>query len=126
MQALRGLFQVAWDFPSVDPPDYLQELHPDLYRQECARVQARFDQAVRLAAVACAEEMQQLVAHLTERLSGADHPYVVQALLAMIDLEKQQGNEARAEAICDRALRIVEAGLPDEDSERRETEEACQ
>ena len=48
-ESLRGMFQVTWDFPSVEPPDYLQQLNPELYRQECERVSARFDEAVRLA-----------------------------------------------------------------------------
>jgi hypothetical protein len=69
-ESLLGLFQVSWDFPSVEPPDYLQQLHPDLYQQECERVAARFDEAVRLAEQAFMEELQQLVAHLTERLTG--------------------------------------------------------
>lgn len=69
-ESLRGMFQVAWDFPSVEPPDYLQQLNPDLYRQECERVAARFDEAVRLAEQAFLEELQQLVCHLAERLSG--------------------------------------------------------
>ena len=68
--SLSGMFQVTWDFPSVEPPDYLQQLHPDLYRQECQRVAARFDEAVRLAEQAFMEELQQLVAHLRERLTG--------------------------------------------------------
>jgi len=67
---LTGLFQVSWDFPSVEPPNYLQELNPELYRQECERVAARFDEAVRLAEQAFIEELQQLVTHLTERLTG--------------------------------------------------------
>jgi len=69
-ESLRGMFQVAWDFPSIEPPNYLQQLNPDIYRQECERVAARFDEAVRLAEQAFTEELQQLVAHLTERLTG--------------------------------------------------------
>jgi uncharacterized protein YukE len=68
--SLRGLFSVTHDFPSVEPPQYLAELSPDLYRQECERVAARFDEAVRLAEQAFMEELQELVAHLTERLTG--------------------------------------------------------
>ena len=68
--SLLGLFQVAWDYPSVEPPDYLQQLSPEIYRQECERVAARFDEAVRLAEQAFMEELQQLVTHLTERLTG--------------------------------------------------------
>ena len=68
--SLLGLFSVTHDFPSVEPPQYLAELSPDLYRQECERVAARFDEAVRLAEQAFMEELQELVAHLTERLTG--------------------------------------------------------
>ena len=32
--SLIGLFAVSWDFPSVEPPDYLRELHPRLYSQD--------------------------------------------------------------------------------------------
>jgi hypothetical protein len=67
---LIGLFDMAWEFPSVEPPDYLQRLSPELYRQECERMQARFDEAVRLAEAAFTEELTRLVEHLSERLSG--------------------------------------------------------
>lgn len=70
--SLNGLFDVAWDFPSVEPPTYLSRLSPELYRQESERVAARFDDAVRLAEEAFLIEIDQLVAHLTERLSGQD------------------------------------------------------
>ncbi|MCY2990796.1 MAG: hypothetical protein NTY19_23395 [Planctomycetota bacterium] len=68
--SLLGLFQVAWDYPALEPPEYLQQLSPDLYRQECERVAARFDEAVELAEQAFIEELQDLVSHLTERLTG--------------------------------------------------------
>ncbi len=68
--SLLGLFSVTHDFPSVEPPEYLQQLSPEIYRQECERVAARFDEAVRLAEQAFLEELQQLVTHLTERLTG--------------------------------------------------------
>lgn len=68
--SLQGLFSVTHDFPSVEPPEYLQQLSPEIYRQECERVAARFDEAVQLAEQAFMEELQQLVTHLTERLTG--------------------------------------------------------
>jgi hypothetical protein len=68
---LIGLFDVSWDFPSVEPPDYLRELNPALYEAERARVAARFDEAVRLAEAAFVEEFGKLVGHLSERISGA-------------------------------------------------------
>jgi hypothetical protein len=71
-QSLWGLFNVTWDFPSVEPPAYLQRLSSELYEQECRRVSAQFDEAVRLAEQAFLQELSQLVSHLTERLSGTE------------------------------------------------------
>ncbi|MCA9177990.1 MAG: hypothetical protein KDB14_26180 [Planctomycetales bacterium] len=68
--SLQGMFEVSWDFPGVEPPSYLQQLNPELYEQECRRVQARFDEAVQLAEQAFIDELSQLVSHLTERLGG--------------------------------------------------------
>jgi hypothetical protein len=67
---LEGLFAIEWDFPSVEPPEYLRELKPELYEQECQRVSARFDEAVQLAEQAFVDELSGLIAHLTERLTG--------------------------------------------------------
>jgi hypothetical protein len=71
-ESLDGLFAVEWDFPSVEPPDYLRQLSPELYRQESQRVAARFDEAIRLAEEAFTAELAKLVSHLTERLSGQE------------------------------------------------------
>jgi len=70
--SLEGLFAMSWDFPSVEPPDYLRQLNPEVYRQECRRIEARFDEAVRLAEQAFTEELAKLVDHLTERLTGQE------------------------------------------------------
>jgi hypothetical protein len=70
--SLSGLFEVAWDFPSVEPPNYLQQLNPQLYEEECRRVEGRFDEAVRLAEEAFMAELARLISHLTERLSGQE------------------------------------------------------
>ena len=71
-ESLRGMFGVEWDFPSVEPPSYLQQLNPQLYEEECRRVQSRFDEAVKLAEEAFVAELAKLVSHLTERLTGQD------------------------------------------------------
>ena len=70
--SLRGLFGIAWEYPSVEPPDYLQRLDPKLYEQECQRVSSRFDEAVKLAEEAFVSELNRLVSHLSERLSGQE------------------------------------------------------
>ena len=69
---LVGLFGVAWDYPNIEPPDYLLGLSPDLYRQEQDRVKARFEEAVQLAEQAFLDEFAKVVTHLTERISGAN------------------------------------------------------
>ena len=69
---LVGLFGVSWDYPNIEPPDYLIGLSPDLYRQEQDRVKARFEEAVQLAEQAFLDEFARLVNHLTERISGTN------------------------------------------------------
>ena len=68
--SLAGMFSIEHDFPSVEPPDYLRQLNPQLYQQECRRVQERFNEAVRLAEEAFLSELAKIVSHLSERLSG--------------------------------------------------------
>jgi hypothetical protein len=69
---LVGLFEASYDFPSVEPPDYLRQLSPQLYAQEAERVAARFEEAVQLAEQAFTDELSKLVGHLTERLAGSE------------------------------------------------------
>jgi hypothetical protein len=69
-ETLVGAFAIDADFPSVEAPAYLRELNPQLYAEECLRVQSRFDEAVRLTEEAFTTELGKLVSHLTERLSG--------------------------------------------------------
>lgn len=66
---LRGLFDLAWDFPNVEPPDYLHQLNPAIYEQERNRVAARFEEAVCMAEQAFIGELAKLIEHLAERLS---------------------------------------------------------
>jgi hypothetical protein len=69
-ESLQGLFELNFDFPSIEPPDYLKQLSPQLYEQQSQRASARFQEAVALAEQAFVEEFAKLVSHLTERLSG--------------------------------------------------------
>jgi hypothetical protein len=69
---VRGLFNIEWDFPSVEPPAYLQRVSPEVYEQEQQRVARRFEEAVQLAEQAFVGEFARLVSHLSERLSGND------------------------------------------------------
>jgi hypothetical protein len=69
-QKLDGLFDLEVSYPTIEPPNYLMALHPDVYQQEQARVRERFESAVELAEQAFATELQRLTAHLAERLTG--------------------------------------------------------
>ena len=70
--SLIGAFEISHDFPSVEPPEYLRRLNPELYQQEVQRVQSRFTEAVQLAEEAFIEELSGLVSHLRERLNGEE------------------------------------------------------
>lgn len=70
---LRGLFEVSWDYPAIEPPNYLAEISPRLFEAEQARVAAQFDATIRLAEEAFATELLESLQHLNERLTdGAD------------------------------------------------------
>ena len=67
---LDGLFDLEVSYPTIEPPNYLMALHPDVYQAEQTRVRERFENAVELAEQAFATELQRLTAHLAERLTG--------------------------------------------------------
>lgn len=67
--SLLGLFGIEHDFPNIEPPTYLQTLHPAIYEQERQRIEGRFSEAVHLAECAFTEELARLVSHLRERLT---------------------------------------------------------
>lgn len=69
---LIGEFAIEHSYPSVEPPNYLRQLDPQLYEQECRRIGARFDEAVVLAEQAFLDELAKMVEHLTERLAGSE------------------------------------------------------
>ena len=62
------VFDVAWDFPSTTPPDYLMQISPALYEQQAALLKARFEEAAVRAESALAAEFADVVAHLVEKL----------------------------------------------------------
>jgi DNA polymerase III psi subunit len=69
---LEGVFDIKWEYPAVEAPNYLMTFNPELYEQEQRRVQERFETAVLMTEQAFAERLQELVSHLIERL--ADEP----------------------------------------------------
>ena len=69
---LSNLFAMSWDFPNITPPNYLQQLNPELYEQEQRRIAARFDEAVRMAEEHFTEELSKTVAHLVACCTSTD------------------------------------------------------
>lgn len=65
-------FRIWWDFPSVEPPDYLRALNPALWQRQHDLIAGQFAQAVSLMEQAFAAELAAMVEHLAERLGGAD------------------------------------------------------
>lgn len=68
-ETLEGVFAISWEYPPIDPPQYLLNFNPQLYAQEQSRVQQRFEDAVTMAENAFAEELSSLISHLIERLT---------------------------------------------------------
>lgn len=71
-ESLAGEFGMELDFPSIEPPQYLQQLNPELYEQQVKRIQDRFDEAVALAQDAFTQEFASLIGRLTERLTAGE------------------------------------------------------
>jgi len=67
---LDGMFDLEVSSPPIEPPHYLIALNPGVFEAEQARVRERFESAVELAEQAFATELQKLVSHLAERLTG--------------------------------------------------------
>lgn len=65
-------FAIHWDYPSIEPAEYLRQAHPQLYEQERERIRLRFEEAAELTEQAFAARLHELVAHLVDRLTGQD------------------------------------------------------
>lgn len=67
--SLEGVFNISWEYPAIEPPNYLMSFNPELYAQEQSRVQRRFEAAVVMAEDAFAAKLEELISHLLERLT---------------------------------------------------------
>lgn len=122
-ETLVGEFSLAWEYPSIEPPDYLKDLHPDLYEEQRQRVAARFEEAVSMAEDALTAELAKLVSHLTDRLTGEDDGKPKQFQKSSIDnLQKfferfkQLGirSNEELERLVDQAQKAVAGVSPDD------------
>lgn len=130
---LTGLFGIDWEFPSIEPPDYLLQLNPSIYEQERQRVSARFQEAVQLAEQAFLSELGKLVSHLAERLSDESNGQrkvfrdsAVNNLTEFFEQFRQLNIHSNTDldALVSRAQRIVQGvepqGLRDNNSLRQQ------
>jgi hypothetical protein len=122
-QSLQGLFQIDWDFPSVEPPDYLLQLSPALYEQERLRVASRFEEAVQLAEQAFLGEFGKLISHLTERIGGGTdgekkvfRDSAVTNLVAFFERFRELNvrSNAQLDALVDQVQQVVQGVEPQE------------
>lgn len=70
--SIKPEFEVSWDFTSVEPPDYLKQLNPELYKREQEKVAKRLEQAVEMAESGFVNEFKKFVASLYDKLAGGD------------------------------------------------------
>lgn len=65
-----AMFDIHWDYPSIEPPSYLEALAPEVYAREVARLQGKLQEAAAFIESDFADGFLQLAKHVTERLSG--------------------------------------------------------
>jgi hypothetical protein len=121
--SLEGLFKIDWDFPSVEPPDYLLQLSPALYEQERSRVASRFEEAVQLAEQTFLSEFGNLIAHLTERIGngagGEKKVFRDSAITNLVDFfdrfrQLNVRSNAQLDALVDQVQQVVKGVQPQE------------
>lgn len=116
-EALTGLFDLQWDYPSQQPDAYLMQLNPALYEAEQRRIQARFDEAVKLAEEAFTAEFAKLVGNLADRLQfgedGKPKVFKDSSISGMTEFfarfkELNVGSSAELEQLVNQAQQLVQ------------------
>lgn len=69
---IRPFFEIKSEIPSLEPPEYLQTMSPEVYREQCEAVRARFAEAVTLMESTALETLNGFLENLSTRLSGTD------------------------------------------------------
>lgn len=67
--SIAGRFAIEYDWPNVDPPEYLKQINPALYQEQIEKMQGRFAEAIRLTEEGLTVELQKLIEHLCDRLT---------------------------------------------------------
>ena len=70
--SLLGQWKFDWEYPNVEPPEYLLQLNPELYHAEKTRIEARFSEALQAAEEVLAKEFGSMLQKLAERLTPSE------------------------------------------------------
>ena len=70
--SIEGRFAIEYEWPNVDPPEYLKQINPALYQEQLDKMRQRFSEAIRLTEEGLAIELQKLIAHLCDRLTPGE------------------------------------------------------
>lgn len=72
-EEVKQFFRISYEFPEVEPPQHLRQLHPELYEREKKRIAARFDEALQGATEQMTDALSGMVEHLIDKLTpGSD------------------------------------------------------
>jgi len=69
---IANQFDMEWTFPNIEPPSYLMDLDPELYRRESERVAAIMEQIPHMAEKMFAGELQQIIVKFTEAMKPSE------------------------------------------------------
>ena len=65
-------FDLGWEFPNLAAPEFLKTMNPVLYEAEKAKLEAQFNEAVKLTELALADELNTLVSSLLDKLTPGE------------------------------------------------------
>jgi hypothetical protein len=115
-ESLAGSFEIRWEFPSIDPPEYLKDVNKRIWDEQRAIADARLNEAVVMAEQAFAAEFAELLNKLVERLTpnelGEQKTFrdsVVNNLSEFMDRFRflNVGSNAELEALIQRAKDVI-------------------
>lgn len=112
-------FKFAWRFVVLETPNHVGILTPELYEKESRKFQELMEETRTLAITALREEFQQIIQHLTERLSGEEdgkakvfRPAMLSRIRGFLDSfgDRNLFDDAELAALVEQAKTIV-AGI---------------
>lgn len=68
---VRQFYALTWGFQAVEPPNSLRRLHPELYREQTQKLEAKLSESAQLAIALFVEELKGSLQHVMSQLEGA-------------------------------------------------------